>query len=270
MKPRLVTIACTLTILGGCCEPVSGTETAPVTRPVPTTKCAESTDAGVLKILKDQEAAAEKYATIKADLTMEVLDRRVGDREERSGWIAYQKRTRDNPTKFRIHFNTRKLGKGPTTRAKLDYAFDGSWLSIARHEIKQIQRFQVVPKGEKTEPMRLGKGPFPLPFGQTAREVLKYYEASTRPLKPGEPEETTYLKLTVRKEHYKDLDAIRLEVWIDPKTQLPVKLISRDKQKKVTTATFGNIKTNVKIDGKKVFEIPRPPGWTEERKPLRK
>jgi len=221
-----------------------------------------------MQILKDQETAAAKYATIQADLTMVVVDRRIGDREERSGWVAYQKRTKDDPPKFRIHFNTRKLGKGATIKARLDYAFDGNWFSIARHEIKQMQRFQVAAKGEQTEPMRLGKGPFPLPFGQKAQEVVKYYEATTRPPKPGEPEGTRYLRLAVRKEHYKDLDAVALELWIDPKTHLPVKLTARDKQKKVTTATFRNVKTNVKLDPAKMFELPRPPGWTEERKPL--
>lgn len=247
------------------CAPVA---TAPASRPAATATSAPAIDPAAMKILTDQEAAGRKYSTIKADLTMRLVDRRVGDIEERTGWLAYQRAEGASGAKFRIHFDTLKQDKGRRIKQELDWAFDGNWLTRADPAVKQILRFQVVPEGQESDPMRLGEGPLPLPFGQKAAEVIQYYEPSTRPLEPGEPAGTIYLKLIARKEHYRKLDSVRMEVWIDPKTQLPVKLVSRDKNKKVTTATFKNVKTNVKIDAKEMFEIPRPPGWTEQRKPL--
>jgi len=199
---------------------------------------------------------------------MEIVDRAVGDSETDTGWVAYQKAAEDAPAMFRVHFDTRRFGRGPTTKQKLDYAFDGRWLTVARHRTRTLTHYQVVPEGQQANPMRLAEGPFPLPFGQKARDVLRYYEVSTRPLGPGEPSGTVYLNLKARPEHYRKLDAVGVQVWIDGKTHLPIKLISRNRKKKVTTVTFANVRTNVKIDAGKMFRMPRRLGWTEERVPL--
>jgi len=249
------------------CPPAS---TQPASRPTTTTAPCEPVDPTVMKILKDQEAAAGKYATIRANLEMEIIDRRVGDSEKRTGWLVYCKGDKAGNPRFRIHFDTLKQSQGPTRKEQVDWAFDGYWLSKAQPRIKQILRFQVVAEGQKAEPVRLGKGPLPLPFGQKAEEVLTYYDASTRAVTEDEPKGTVYLKLNVKKAHYREMDSVRLEVWIDTKTQLPVKLVSRDKKKKVTTVIFTNVKTNVEIDARKMFELPLRPGWTEEKRPLEK
>ena len=73
---------------------------------------------------------------------------------------------------LRIAFETLRQGAGRKIRAKVDYAFDGQWFTVAKHRIRQMTRYQVAVKGEHVEPMRLGKGPFPLPFG--ARRATRF------------------------------------------------------------------------------------------------
>ena len=264
-----------LAAMGVCCAwsaaECTPPATQPATQPTTTTAPCEPVDPAVMKILKDQEATAGKYTTIRADIKVQVVDRRVGDSEKKTGWVVYQRaQGGQRAARFRAHFDTLKQGQGPSRKEVVDWSFDGYWLSKAQPRIKQILRLQIAPEGSKESPMGIGKGPLPLPFGQKAEEVLTYYEASTRPVAADELKGTVYLKLNVKKARYKDVDSVRLEVWIDPKTQLPVKLVSRDKKKRVTTVAFSNVKTNVEIDARKMFELPLPAGWTEEKRPLEK
>jgi len=264
-------LAVLTTILNQPCPAASAPVTSqPATSTAPSSTSAPAVAPAVLKILADQEAAGNKYATVRAQLNMKVVDRRVGDSEERTGWVVYQKAGKETPSRFRVHFDTLQQGAGPRRAQKLDYAFDGNWLSIAKHNVKQMHRLQVVTKGQKASPMRIGQGPLPLPFGQKASDVLEYYEAETRPVAKDEPAGTKYLKLSARKEHYRKLDVVRIEMWLNDKTHLPAKLVARDKKNKVTTAIFTKVKTNETIDTKKVFELPTPGGWTEEKKLLQK
>ena len=62
----------------------------------------------------------------------------------------------------------------------MDWAFDGQFLTEVKHRIKQQTRYQLAAEGQKIEPMRLGKGPFPLPFGQKVEEVVKYFDVTSR------------------------------------------------------------------------------------------
>jgi len=233
---------------------------APATQPASATAPAEAVDPAALEILKDLEAAGEKHRRIRADVEMRTADRLTGDSEAQIGWLAYRKGDERTPAGFRAHFDTRQLGEGPAFKDEVDYAFDGHFFTVAKHKIKDMQRYQVAAEGEAAQPMRLGKGPFPLPFGQRTDDVIERFEVSTRPVKEGEPQGTKYLRLAPRPAHYEDTTYTRVEMWIDPQTHLPVRLVSRDKNKKVTTVAFKNVRTNVDVDPG-LFHMPRPAGW---------
>ncbi len=239
-------------------RPASAPTTAPTTRP--TTR--PVADQAAIKILNDLEAAGEKYKTIKADIVFREVDRMLGESKQHTGWVAYQKSSGKSPTMFRITFETLKLGNGPVGKSKVDYAFDGKFFTVAKHGVKDMMRKQIAAEGEDIQPLKLGTGPFPIPFGQKAADVLERFEVTTRPAKKTDPKNTRYLKLVPRRKYRKDISFKRAEMWIDAKTQLPVKLVSRDKKKLITTVTFNKLQTNVKIDAKKMFHIPRPAGWT--------
>jgi len=268
MKPWTLCFSCLVAAAAYAQQTAPAPATGPATSPA--TATAPAIDPAVLKILADLEAAGNHYRALRSDLSMEINDRLTGDSERRTGWVAYQKVSDQEAPRFRVHFDTLKQGAGPVVKEQLDYAFDGKMLTVAKHRIKDMVRYQVVAEGETAEPMRLGKGPFPLPFGQKARDVVEHFQAETRPLEPGGPEGTIYLKLTTRPKHAEDVEFVEAELWIDPKTNLPVQLRSRDRNKKVTTAVFDNLRTDVEIDAEKTFHMPRPMGWTYKVERLEK
>lgn len=245
-----------------CCPPNScEAKTQPATR-----KSAESVKPGpavapaARAILNRLEKAGEKYTTLRTDVEYRLEDRMTGDEEFRTGWAAYQKKTDKQPGKFRVSFERLALGIGRPRKSKQDYIFDGQWLTIAKHRIKSITKLQIAAEGEAVDALKLGKGPFPIPFGQRAVDVIRYLEPTTRKPDKKDPKNTSYLRFVPRRGQEKDVNFVRLEMWVDNKTNLPVKIRTKDAGKKNTTVTFKNIKTQTTIDPK-LFTMKKPPGW---------
>jgi hypothetical protein len=238
------------------------------TSPTTTTSApAEAVSEEVMNILRELEAAGDKYRTIRSDLDYEVVNLTLGDSEKRTGWVAYSKGDDKTPTRFRVTFEKCRLGAGAEFQDQVDYAFDGQWLTVAKHKIKNITLYQLAAEGQKVEPLRIGKGPFPLPFGQKAADMVKYFIPTTRAPVESDPNGTIYLRLVTRPQYVEELPATRMEMWIDAKTYLPVRLKSRDKNKAVTTVTFKDIRTNKAVD-ENFFRIPHPIGYEVIRRPL--
>jgi outer membrane lipoprotein-sorting protein len=127
-----------------------------------------------------------------------------------------------------------------------------------------MTRYQV-PKDYN--PLKLGEGPFPLPFGQETAEVLRLFTVQTRAARDGEPVNSDYLKLTPRDQGPQG-ETLYVEMWVDRESRLPVKIASRGKDKKTITTAFEKIKTGVKLDDK-TFLMEKPPGrWQYEVKLL--
>ena len=218
-----------------------------------------------MKLLERLEQAGKDYKTTEAAIDYLVEDILTGDREQRTGWVAFRKGQKDHPDKFRVTFETLKLGEGKPVKDQVDYAFDGQVLTVAKHRIKQMTRYTVAAPGEKVEPMKLGRGPFPLPFGQTVQDMLAFFKVQTRPdgkaPGPDEPKDADYLLLTTRLDKRKQTNMDKAEMWIDRKTGLPVRIVSREnKTKKVTTLNFTDVKINRELTDN-TFLLPKPPGW---------
>ncbi len=248
-----------------------GDKNTPAT--MPATATAPAADPAAKEILDALEKAGRKHTHIRADIDYEVLNKQLGDMERRTGWVAYragqtaeeasekdEKKAEAVPAGFRIHFDTLRMGQGPKLREKVDYAFDGRWLTVAKHRIRQMTRYQVAAKGETVEPFRLGRGPFPLPFGQKADEVIKYFKVTTRPTKEDEPENTDYLKMIPRPKHRRTMGVTKIEMWISRDTHLPVRIFTTDGEEKETTVVFSDIRTDAELPDD-IFRIPRKAGW---------
>ncbi len=234
----------------------------PASKPAsqPATETQPAVEPEVIKVLDNLEAAGKKHKTIQADVVYTVDMPQTGDSENRTGWVAYKTKTDEDSAKFRVHFKTLKQGAGRAIRYKVDVAFDGNWLILKKHNIKQITYCQVAAAGEQVEALRLGKGPFPIPFGQRSEDVLEYFEPSLKPLDEKDPKNTDRLFLKTRPSRRKELGIKSLEMWIDEKTHLPVKVKTKDKSLNITTVVFEKIKTNEKISDD-TFYMKRPLGW---------
>ncbi len=225
-------------------------------------------DPAAMKVLQALEKAGQTYQTVRADLEMTALLPALGDREQRTGWVAYRRGTEKESEKIRVHFETLRLGDGPNTRQREDYTFDGQWATEAKHSVKQLTRWQVAPEGERVQALQIGKGAFPpLPFGQKATEVLEYYDAKLLPPVQGDPNDCDHLELKALRGRRGELDFLRLDLWVSRQTHLPVKIIGTDKDGNTKTVVLTNVRTNVKLP-RDTFELRAGFGWTVSTHPL--
>lgn len=236
-------------------EPVDD-DTPPATQPQPPAVSPEA-----MAILKDLEAAGETYKALKADVKYVVENRLTGDVETRTGWVAFQQASDTQPARFRVSFETLALGNGRPTKQQVDYIFDGQWLKVAKHNIKSLTHYQVAAEGERVEPLRIGKGPFPVPFGQKADEVTRLLDVEVKDPDKDAPEGSDYLLLAPRRVHRGDVNFNELELWVDRKTHLPAQVRSRDESHNITTVTFTDIQTQAEMKPE-WFTFEKPAGWS--------
>ncbi|MCE5325861.1 MAG: hypothetical protein LLG01_05550 [Planctomycetaceae bacterium] len=238
----------------------------PAMRPA-TAPAAAAPDPKAMAVL-DMLAKAD-YTALEGDLNYTVLNRKLGDTEVRTGNVQYQKESGDKGAMFRVNFRTIAQGKGPAAKEEVNYAFDGHWFCIARERTKTINCYEIVPEGQKPQPLKLGKSPFPVPFGQKSEDVVKLFDVTTRDLREGEPKGTVYLRLMPRADQARGLSFTRLEMWIDPVRSLPVKIISLDQARNEITVLFNNIKILNEPMKDSTFRIGRRMGWNYTEQTLK-
>lgn len=131
-------------------------------------------------------------AQIRYDRTFELQ----GDRQTRTGRLVFDAGRDDAPPagsgiqpreprrKFGILFDTLKVGDRLEQNPQ-HFIFDGEWLIEKEPAHKQAQKRQVVPPGEKFDPLRIGEGPFPIPIGQKRDDILSRYNAELVPMDDG-------------------------------------------------------------------------------------
>jgi len=109
----------------------------------------------------------------------------------------------------------------------------------------------------------IGKGPFPVPFGQKAEDVIEHFDSSTRPAAETDPKDTDYLKLTTRPQYSKEFSVVWLEMWVGRTTGLPVKIVAEDRSENRTVVVFSKVEMP-KSFPEKTFDLPQPQagaGW---------
>ena len=241
-------------------QPTTAPAPAPSSRPA----TGPAVEPAALTILQGLEQAGKAHPALQAKMTYSVVDPILETTDARRGEVSFQRGSGEQSDRFRIHFDDRKMENEAPVVDKIDYAFDGQWLTFVRHSIANMQRFQYAAKGEKVS-MSL-KGPFPLPFGQPVGEVVALFEPTTASGSAKGPEGTTYIRLTTRPDARKDLRFRTLEMWIDPKLALPAQIVAVEDKKKTVTIAFRDVQTPDSI-ADDVFVMPKLPGYslTEKR-----
>ncbi|MFP4354749.1 MAG: LolA family protein [Phycisphaerae bacterium] len=280
MIPARLTAAALTFVLAGCAAAQSS-DPAPAEKPqTPAAKVDPAKVDPADAILKRLEQAGGKYSRLTAEVRFVDRDRLTGDQEIRTGRIAYQAGKGKESGKFAIEFDTyRNAPDAAPIADRVVYAFDGQWFSILKYRPKQQMRFQVAQKDQVVNPLKIGKGPFPMPIGQKAAEVKKVFTVSTEAPQLSRPqldelENADYLCLTVKPEHVKSMDFVILELWVDRDSGLPVRMIShkgtrpsRRAIKRYSAAELQNVAQPEPFEPSR-FLPPRQRGWTFDVKPL--
>ncbi|MCG8408787.1 MAG: hypothetical protein MI923_26575 [Phycisphaerales bacterium] len=147
----------------------------------------------------------------------------VEDRQIKEGTLRFAQGKPNS--RFFVEFD-KKIAGGTVDRQKEYFLFDGEWLIERNDRRKNVIKRQIARKGERVDPFRLGKGPFPLPFGQKREEILKYFKVTLKPFELGDPLRTKHLHCVPRPNTQMAKKYRRVEIYVDSKLDLPVRIVS--------------------------------------------
>lgn len=160
--------------------------TQPVESPADKAQPAETptdiTDADDL--LRALETAGEDIRRLSATVRYVKEFSIQGDTQVRAGRLVFASEPgvdgQAPARRFGITFDELKLGRrveNIDSEYLEQYIFDGEWLAEVRPLDKEFVRRQVVPPGERWDPLRLGEGPFPIPIQQRREDILERFDA---------------------------------------------------------------------------------------------
>ena len=196
----------------------------------------------VAAILDRLEKRGEQIDSIEAKIEYTKIDPVLDDKQEYKGLLRF-KELKPNP-RFFIEFDSFKQ-EGVIKQQKQWHVFDGRWYIEARESTKTISKNEIVRPGETVEVFKIGKGPFPLPFGQKKADILKHFTVKLVPPATGDPPECDHLECTPRPGTEMAAKYDTVHFFIDRKLELPVRLETREKEEgNRIIATFKDVKIN--------------------------
>ena len=144
-------------------------------------------------LLKAMERADENLTSLTADIRYDRTFELQGDRQVRTGKLYFVSGGKPGAegapaTERRFAVAFKDLLVGDTFREEpKSYTFDGQWL-VEKYPKENPPLFikrQVVPPGQKFDPLRIGEGPFPLPIGQKAADIRQRFDVQLLPAAAG-------------------------------------------------------------------------------------
>ncbi len=176
------------------------------------------------------------------------------------GTIKFLKRP--ETAQFYIHFEKWNDGTLWMTDPQQWYIFDVEWLTTAKENCRSSEREQIVRPGEKTDLFKLGRGPFPLPFGQSKADMLEQFDVRLVPPSGDDPQTTDHLICKAKPDSKVAERFERIELFVSndarsPLLGLPVQIIAYkgDGQTR-ETVTFEQVKKNKGLKPKRDFSLP--------------
>jgi hypothetical protein len=150
----------------------------------------------------------------------------VQDEQVKEGDLLF---ARGEPnSRFFIHFD-KLTADGEVRRTGEYWAFDGQWLVERNDLTKKIIKREVAKPGERQDPFKIGKGPFPLPLGQKREDILANFKVKRVDFTLGDPRNSDHLNCvplpgTQLAEKYS-----RVDIYVDRAMEFPVRIVSERK-----------------------------------------
>jgi hypothetical protein len=248
-------------------QPATAPATTQATRPILT-----SGDPNVDRILERLERRGDGVNSLTAGLEAEFHDLVADDKQTKIGKLWFR-RDKPNP-KFKVVYE-KSLFEDVEVVDPREYLFDGQWLTEKHDKSKTFVHREIVGQGERIDVFRIGKGPFPLPFGQKKADILEHFDVTLVPRSPKDPPGTEHLRLIPHKDSPMAEKYVELHFYIDPKIDLPVRVVSHQRRPgstevdEIVTVTFKDIRINPPVpDG--ILSIEKPTGkeWHISEEPL--
>lgn len=232
-------------------------------------------DAGVDATLERLNAAGQTMKSLRADVTMTTVDGVTGGDSKREGKILLERRG-EGDTRGRVGFDKFLTGDRIITDRQ-EYLLDGDWVvdrvyrrpGDANGGNRETHR-QIRQPGEKTDLLKLGAGPFPLPIGQPPAVVREQFDLKPLPADPKKPE-MAGLELTPKASNALGKQFKSITVWLKQGESLPTVIETIDPQETTTqTTTLTNVVLNGPVTDADFKLEPIGDDWQIVKEPLQR
>ncbi len=238
----------------GCCASSEPNHTSPVRE--------------IQAILDRMHQTAQTVSSLQADLNYlftqdpELLDAKT----LRLGTLFYQKGTGGSSSHLRISFDTLRQDDEPPQSRPEHYLFDGVWLSKIDVSLETIDRYQKAPADQPIGVFEFISHNFPMVGFTDPIQLQNEFQIEASPA-PEDPNQPQHLFLKVRNNSRYKEDYTQMEVWIDQKNWLPVRLTAISVQGDLYDLKWNNLRINEKLPDS-VFQIETPPHFRQNIHPL--
>jgi len=207
-------------------------------------------------VLDALDARGRNLREFVADVSLTESDEATGFDSVRTGHVWYQKLKDDD--RIRVTFDQKLEGRFAKDD-KVEYLLSRGWLWDRNYARSVEVKRQVLKPGEKVNLLKLGEGPFPLPIGQSKEEVHKEFDVAKAEPGADAPKGTVHVTLKPREGTRLATKFKVIEVWVDPKTNMPVRIEALDANETTRRTTdMTNIKVNPQPPlGDRDFALPQ-------------
>ena len=262
---RMMQAAAAMAMLGVVTLPARAQPAPPLINPV-----GAAADPAVDGVLNALQNSGQHLHAFTADLALTETDTVMGTGTVRNGRVWYQLQP-DGTARLHVVFNDKSMNDKPAQPEKKEYLLDGPWLVDRDYPAKVEARRQIAHAGEKVNLFQLGKGPFPLPIGQDPAEVKSLFAVTRVEPAGDDPPGTDHLKLTPKPGTDFARKIYALDVWVDRKQGMPVRIETVDAPQTTDRQTdLKNLRVNPTPGvGDGDFALPPlGPGWNQHDEPL--
>lgn len=220
MKPALGVL-----LISAGCLAADNTPSTPASKPAPAAAAARPSSGNpkadaILDRLDEKGRAIKglKCRVIYKYVTVEPVE----DSQIKEGDLLFA-RGEPNP-RFVIHFE-KLIADGLTKPTGEYFAFDGRWLTERNDRARTIVKREIARAGERMDPFRLGKGPFPLPLGQKREDILANFAVTLADFVVGDPPGADHLHCIPVPRTELATKYSRVEIFVDRRQELPVRIV---------------------------------------------
>jgi outer membrane lipoprotein-sorting protein len=227
-----------------------------------------SPDSPTDDVLDALDSRGDSLKDFTADVTLTDTDMALGTDSTLTGKIWMQRLPGDD-ARLRVLFDKRIVNDKPKAD-KTEYTLDKGWLIERSYADTREIRRQVLKPGQKMNLLKLGEGPFPLPLGQDKADVHRMFEVNKIEPKPEDPPGTIHAQLIPKPGTQFEPKFKKIDFWVDPASQFPVKIQTLDPNETTTRTTeLKDIKINTDlVDKDFVLDPIDEKKWTIHQQPF--
>jgi len=215
-------------------------------------------------ILQGLKTSLQKLKFYQADFQYTFVDSVLQARSKRRGRLYYSKP--EKRSILRVNFQTLSADDEPEQKYAEDFLFDGVWLTRINYQVKQVDFYQKAPEDNPVDAFDLAGQELAIIGFAKIDEMKKQFFVSLIEAPP-DVNDLNHLKLRVKPNSvYKD-DYTAVDLWIDKKTSLPRKIVTKSTQQEIYELRLLNIKVNKKLPDS-VFKVEIPENFTTRRETL--